>query len=220
MERMYEQLSAYFNVIGMAGISAFTILGRRLKPVGGFGPCNVCSREDYFAVGGHVRAKGAILESLPLGQAFLATGRPVHCLGGRGTLSFRMYPGGLGSLIEGFGKGFALGAQAMPLAALVMTICWICAGMDVTRHLVHSVLSWRGQESAVWLALYLLHSAQLYWMLARIGNFRCSTALLFPVSLVFFVLVFFRSLVDTFLLKRVSWKGRRIDMQGTGREDT
>ncbi len=217
MERLYERLAAFFNVVGMAGINAFTILGHRLRPIGGFGPCNVCSRQDYLEVGGHVRAKGAILESLPLGQAFLSSGRPVHCLGGRGTLSHRMYPGGLRSLVEGFGKGFALGAQAMPLLGLLITICWICGGMDATRHLLRSGWNWSGQASLGWLVVYLLYGLQLHWMLRRIGTFGWSTAFLFPVPLVFFVLVFSWSLVATFVLKRVNWKGRRIEMPASRR---
>jgi hypothetical protein len=47
-------------------------------------------------------------------------------------------------------------------------------------------------------------------MLARIGNFRPLTALLYPVPQVFFLGVFLKSLLDAFVVKRVNWKGRSL----------
>ena len=55
----------------------------------------ICSREDYFRVGGHERARGEVLESLAIGREFLKAKRTVQCYGGKETISFRMYPEGL-----------------------------------------------------------------------------------------------------------------------------
>jgi 4,4'-diaponeurosporenoate glycosyltransferase len=51
---------------------------------------------------------------------------------------------------------------------------------------------------------------QIYWMLLRIGNFGFSTALLFQIPLVFFVMVFAYSFLRIFLLRTVRWKGRDV----------
>jgi hypothetical protein len=40
---------------------------------------------------------------------------------------------------------------------------------------------------------YAMYAAQLYWMLRTIGSFGPLTALLFPIPLVFFHVVYFRS---------------------------
>jgi 4,4'-diaponeurosporenoate glycosyltransferase len=64
---------------------------------------------------------------------------------------------------------------------------------------------------AVWSAAYLLFAAQLYWMLVRLGNFHWTTALAYPVPLVYFVYVFLRSQLAARLRGQVSWKGRTID---------
>ena len=56
MASPYEQLSAFFNLISMAGTGSFTLLGSLLKPKGAFGPCMLCSRQDYLAVGGQQTA--------------------------------------------------------------------------------------------------------------------------------------------------------------------
>lgn len=213
MEKVYERLSAFFNIVAMAGMQAFTILGDRLRPLGAFGPCIACSRADYFAMEGHSHetVRGKILESLDLGKAFSNAGLPVHCYGGKGAVSFRMYPDGLSSLIEGFGKGFGTGAAAMSLGSLILTVCWISGCFSVTRHLFQSVVV--GDMTALtWFSVfYGLYVAQIHWMLRRIGNFGFLTALLFPIPLTFFGLVFALSLVRIFIVKKVPWKGRTLN---------
>jgi hypothetical protein len=47
-------------------------------------------------------------------------------------------------------------------------------------------------------------------MLFRIGNFGFSTALLFQIPLLFFVIVFAYSILRIFLVGKVRWKGRDI----------
>ena len=208
MEKIYERLSAIFNLAIMAGMNRFTLWGSRQKPSGAFGPCMVCSRQDYFAVGGHEKVRGEILESLSLGKEFLRTGRPVHCYGGRGTISFRMYPEGLRSLIEGFSKGFGTGANAMPLVSLFMMVCWVTGGAAVTRHLLQAAF-WTDQIAlGIWMTLDALYILQIHWMLRRIGNFGFSTALFFQFPLLFFILVFMLSLLRIFAVQKVRWKGR------------
>ena len=112
MKKWYERLAAFFNIITVSGMNAFTLLGGRIKPIGAFGPCNICLKKDYFNIGGHEMVRGDILESIGLGKAFIEKGLPVHCYGGLDAISFRMYPEGFNSLLEGFSKGFGLGAKA------------------------------------------------------------------------------------------------------------
>lgn len=210
MERLYERLSAFFNIITMASMNAFTPLGSRLNPVGAFGPCVVCSKEDYFAVGGHAQVKGAVLENLELGKKFLQLRKPVRCFGGKGGLHFQMYPGGISSMIQGFSKGFASGAHAISLITLIIVVCWVFGSVSVTRHLLQEMFNEGSGSLPFWGVLYGLYASQIGWMLHRIGNFGFYSALLYPVPLLFFVAVFFLSLTQVFFLKRVRWKGRVI----------
>jgi len=93
--KAYEQLSAIFNIVSMAGVNAFTLLGDMLRPHGAFGPCMICSREDYFSTGGHAAVRNKVLEDLALAALFSRNGHSVSCYGGRGAINFRMYPQGL-----------------------------------------------------------------------------------------------------------------------------
>jgi 4,4'-diaponeurosporenoate glycosyltransferase len=211
MKRLYEQLSAYFNIITMAGMNAFNLFRSSSRVTGAFGPCIVCSREDYFSIGGHEKVKGAVLENLSLGKEFLNAGKQVHCFGGKGFISFRMYPKGPGSIVEGFGKGFAIGAHAIHIPSLILIVCWITGGVSLTRHFVQSVIVGSNPSIFIWIFFYFLFALQLYWMLSRIGTYRWYTALFFPIPLVFFVIVFFRSCITTFIMRKVRWKGRMIE---------
>ncbi len=57
-------------------------------------------------------------------------------------------------------------------------------------------------------ALYLLFAFQLYAMFGRIGAFRWYASLFYPVSLVFYLVVFTRSVLRSG--RQVTWKGRDI----------
>ena len=213
MERAWERLSAVFNIIVLAGSNAFTPLGSRVRPAGAFGPCLLCTREAYFEVGGHEQARGDILESIGLGRAFLKAGYRVLCYGGKGVLSFRMYGDGVRAMVEGFSKGFGIGAGAVSPAVLVMIVCWVFGGVSLTRHLVQSAALGEGGQLLVWAGLYGLYGLQLHWMLLRIGNFGRWPAALFPVPVLFFVLVFLLSLFKTAFRRKARWKGRTVSVR-------
>jgi len=214
MWRAYERLSAFFLLIVLAGMRAFTILGSRLPPLGAFGPCLAVSRADYFAAGGHAEVRHAILDDVALGRRFQAAGLPVACLRGEGTVEFRMYPLGLGSLVEGFGKNLASGFRAAGLAALLPAAGWI-AGFFIAFGLTLIALALPGRPHlVVGLACYALYAASLAWQLRRLGNYGPLPAVLFPLPLFFFAGVFLYSLTRTFLFKAVRWKGRTIPLGG------
>ena len=155
-----------------------------------------------------------------MGKAFIDAGYKVHCYGGKDTISFRMYPEGFRSLVEGFSKGFGIGANALSPGILIMIVCWVFGGISVTRHLIQSILAWNLIDIIPWVALDLLYAAQIHWMLVRIGNFGILTALLFQIPLLFFGLVFFLSILKTFIIRKTRWKGRMVNTEETETKTT
>ncbi|HVO40572.1 MAG TPA: glycosyltransferase [Spirochaetia bacterium] len=206
-----ESLSAFFNVVVMAAINSFTVFGKRLAPAGCFGPCILCTREDYVRVDGHRSVKESILEDVDLGRRFLAAGVPVRCRGGKGTISYRMYPGGIRDLVDGWSKNMASGAQGARPIVLCLVALWISGCASASFFGARWLVSGNTAAALTAMAFYVLYAGQAFWMFRRIGSFGLHSAFLFPIHLVFFAAVFVRSLVLTFLLRRVSWKGRRID---------
>lgn len=213
MRNLYEQLSAFFNIIAMAGMGAFTVLGSHIKPIGLFGPVVAMKRQYYLASGGYDKVKGEILEDVAFGSVLQKKGLEVHCLGGKSTVSFRMYPNGIRELINGWSKGFAKGAATTSIPLLILIVAWICGSIDTTRSLIESIIATNNSQIAIWGGLYILYAAQIYWILVRIGNFKFYTALFYPIPMAFFVIIFTYSFVRVFIVRSVNWKGREIDLK-------
>jgi len=215
MRDFYEQLSAFFNIIVMAGIGTFSLLGRRIKPIGLFGPAIIIKKQYYIDSGGHEKVKGEILDDVAFGSELQKKGMELNCLAGKNTIAFRMYPNGLKELINGWSKGFAMGAVKTSTPLLIMIILWIAGSIGAARSLIEAVIATNNVQIAISGSLYILYAAQIYWMLVRIGNFKFYTALFYLISVAFFVVVFAYSFVCSFIVKSVKWKGRDISL---GRE--
>ncbi|MCK9253665.1 MAG: glycosyltransferase [Clostridiales bacterium] len=209
IERFCENMSVVFNIIVMAGIGVFTPWGTRLRGAGLFGPCLLCNRQDYFEVGGHQAIHDQVMDDLALGRSLQKAGLPAHCRGGRGVLTFRMYPEGLRSLWEGWSKNMCSGAAATHPLVFALIILWICAGFSCLTVFIKAIGGPPLVLAAACFATLLY--ALLFIRMARLcGRFWRWPLLLFPVFLTFFTLVFLWSLLLTRVLHVVTWKGRRI----------
>jgi 4,4'-diaponeurosporenoate glycosyltransferase len=211
--RLYEQLSLFFNIIVMGAMGPFTAMGRRIKPIGLFGPCVIMRRAHYFQSGGHTAVKGDVVEDLALGEKLKQRNLPIHCYGGQGTIYFRMYPNGTRELVDGWSKGFATGARMARIPLLVATIAWIGSGISATVFAIGAISSMNTAAIVAWPLAYLAYAIQVQWMASRVGTFKFHTALLFPVSLLFFVAVFFRSVFLISIKRSVRWKGIAISLK-------
>ncbi|MDY6833291.1 MAG: glycosyltransferase [Chloroflexota bacterium] len=208
-QKFYEQFSAFFNIVSMAGINAFTPLGTRLQPRGAFGQCMACSREDYLKVGGHSAVKGEIIEDVELAIVFSKHSLPVTCFGGQDTISSRMYPDGFRQLVEGWSKNLGSGAFHIRTSFLLMIFMWITGAFQSFLTLALS-LTPPTQITPLYTIPYVLYTIEIGWILKRIGNFHTWVIVLFPIPLIFFAIITTRSLILTYFLKRVKWKGRTI----------
>lgn len=212
-KRLYEQLSAFFNIIMMGGMGTFTVIGNLVKPLGLFGPCVVMERKNYLEIGGHSKVKGEVVEDLALGNRLKKQKATIRCYGGKGTISFRMYPNGIKDLIDGWSKGFATGAVMTYIPILLVIIVWVGGGISATSHTIQAISSMKVSSIIIWTSAYLGYVFQIYWMLFRLGTFKFYTALFYPVSLLFFLIVFLRSVFLIFIIKKVRWKGSTISLK-------
>lgn len=217
VHKIYEQLSGFFNLIVMVGSGAFDVWSRSGEADGCFGPCILMDRNEYEAVGGHAAVRGEVVDDLALCGLYRQNGLGVHCFGGRGLISFRMYPGGLRSLIEGWTKNMAMGASLSKLRNIILLVIWFTgisnavlavAAAGFGRPLLWSPIVWSAAAG-----VYALYAAQVYLQLRRVGSFSLPAALLFPIEFLFFVGVFAYSIVRTKLFRSVSWKGRSIPIE-------
>ncbi len=218
MRRPYERLSALFNIVAMMGVGAASP-GRAGRSHGAFGPVLACSRSDYDRVGGHSAVSREICEDIALADRFASFGLPVSILGGGDEVSFRMYPAGVGQLIEGWSRNFASGARSVPWLRSTAIFLWVTTMLISVQALIevlfglrsapgHSTLS--GLAAPAALAGYALFAVQVRVMLRQLGNFGRLTAALYPVLILTFVAVFVRSLWLTAVVHRVRWRDRDI----------
>lgn len=198
----YEELSLFFNLLMAFGAGGFGRVGNSRL----FGQCLLISRDLYNACGGHASVRGRILENLAMADRIEAIEGRCICLGGRGVLQVRMFPEGLSQLCESWTKAFADGAAASDSAVLALAVLWLSALSGIFLLLLLAPWPMR----AIAALLYLLASAQVLWSARQIGSFRWTTALLYPVPLVFFYSLFTSSLLNRILRRQVTWRGREI----------
>ena len=210
IKKLYENLSLFFNIISFAGMGVFTPFQTRINPIGAFGPCLICKREDYFKIDGHKSIKGKVMEDIEIGKRFIEAKIPVVCLGGKDTIDFRMYPGGFMEMINGWSKSFGNGAKSTSIPILIMVTAWIVGSIFPLNLIADGLSPFILNIIIIAAVFYLAFIAQIYWMSYRIGNFSIWALVFYPIPLTFFVIVFFYSLIITIFRKRVTWKDREI----------
>lgn len=207
--RLYEGLSLLFNTLIFMGIGAFTALGDRVKPSGSFGPALLIRRDDYLSLGGHESVKGAVLEHFTMGSLFEKERYIQELYSGRNILSFRMYPNGVGELLEGWMKGFFSGASGSKPLFLALSVFWITS-------LLLLPLSILLEEGLLWwmlIGLTLLISFLQFFIIRRhVGSFPWWNLLFLPLHALFFITIFTISAIKIKLFKKVRWRGREIQL--------
>jgi hypothetical protein len=204
-ERAYEQLSVLFNLVGLLAVP--------LGPRGGvaFGPAMVTSRADYARIGGHAAVAGKVVEDWFLAHRYEQAGLPVSAFIGGELLAYRMYPGGIGDMVAGFGKNFATAAAEVRGLRLVGVLLWLSGLFWAAWCLPAALLGWplMGDRGlAANLVIYAAFALQLALITRRVGSFRWIN-LVFPVPVLFFLAVFLLAIAN---LERgaVRWKGRTV----------
>ena len=205
--RPVEQLAQLFNVVSFAATDAGSPLGRRRGPTGAFGPVLATSRVDYQAVGGHEAVRGSVVDDVAIAERYRAAGLPVAVLAGGAAVRFRMYPAGLGQLVEGFTKNLATGAGSVRRTTVAFVVAWLTLLVQASAAPALAALG-RGTMGGA-IGLHVVVAAQLWWMSRRLGRFGPVVSLLFPVSTALFLVVFVRSVIAT-AAGSVRWRGRRV----------
>ena len=202
MEKPYEELSIFFNLLMAMGAGGFGAIGTAKL----FGQSMLIPRESYDACGGHGSVRRAILENLAISSRINAIGGRCECIGGRGVLNFRMFPDGLAQLLEGWSKAFVDGAAASDPALLATSVLWLSTLIGTFLLLVFAPWPWRGYFAL----LYICFAIQLCWLARQIGNYRLLTCIFYPVPLLFYFAIFAQSTYRRAFKRQVKWRGRKL----------
>jgi 4,4'-diaponeurosporenoate glycosyltransferase len=211
IKKFYENFAAYFNLVLMGSMNAFTPLQHRAKPIGAFGPCLLCDRKSYFSIDGHGSAKSKVLEDLEIGKKFIKNKINVFCFGGRGDIDFRMYPDGIKSVINGFSRGFSSGAKSTSIINLLLIVLWISVSFYPLTLFFGSAFNFNLIEFITGIIFYVAYALQLHWMLRRIGSFSPIVPIFFPVFVMFFIIIFLWSIIALIFKINIKWKDRSVN---------
>ncbi len=208
----YEELSAFFNFLMVAGINAFGIGKGSQNNSALFGQCLLISKDHYQQVGGHQIVKSHILENFHLAENLKALGIKLTCYLGKGTITMRMFPEGFSELWRSWKKAFSTGAAKSAPRALTLSSIWITGSMFAAISSITALLTIDHTHSlALFIALtYTVYAAQCYFSFRKIGSFSPLNALLFPISLIFYQLLFFTSIISKKSGQSTQWKGRSV----------
>ncbi|MNM85939.1 4,4'-diaponeurosporenoate glycosyltransferase [compost metagenome] len=209
-EKFYERLALITNVLG---VFAFTSPFERNSPNKGlYGSCIVTTRRDYEAIQGHDSIRSELLDDLNLGAKFRAAGIPVSNYLGGGLVSFRMYPNGIRSELEGFGKGAVLSTAKLRPATTLLVAAWLI-GLIASEG---ALFLWNTSWLYPALIGYLLYAAQLYFLVRDVGKFGKFMPLFHVLSTLFFLVVLIYSAYQVTFRGSVTWKGRDVQVGSRG----
>ncbi|MBT8045439.1 MAG: glycosyltransferase [Verrucomicrobiae bacterium] len=212
IKKMYEQLSAFFNVLMLAGSSAFGVNKQASGKTALFGQCLLINSDHYQQVGGHESVKDKVLENFHLAEILKSLGIKRECFMGRHLIEMRMHPLGLSELWASWQKGFSDGAANTAPRVLVYSSIWI-SGMILT--IVSAIVAWTSYSSSPFIILtaiaYLSHALFCLWVFRLAGNFSVWNALLFPLSFTFYQVLFFYSIINKKRGRTTQWKGRAVN---------
>ncbi|GGI43994.1 glycosyl transferase [Paenibacillus marchantiophytorum] len=199
-----ERLALIFNFLG---VFAFTSPFEKNNPQKGlYGSCILTTREDYESIHGHESIKSEMLDDLNLGATFRRAGIAVTNFLGSGLVSFRMYPQGLKSQIQGFGKGAVLGTSKLRAGTVFLVALWVIGLLISESFFLFLHTSW-------WLPLfigYLLYIVQIFYFVKYVGVFGVIMPILHVLSTLFFIFVMLYSIYQVVFLGHVAWKGRQV----------
>jgi len=209
-EKFYEKLALISNLLGLF---AFTSPLERKNPNQGlYGSCIVASRDDYERAKGHESVRSELMDDLKLGAQFRKAGIPVTNYIGRGTVAFRMYPGGIKSEVEGFSKGALLGTGKLRLGTTLLIAIWLIGLL-----LAEAAPLAFAFASSWWLPLaagYALYTIQLYYFVRYTGRFGKWLPAVHGLSAVFFLFIMLHSIYQVVFHGHVAWKGRQVEVRG------
>lgn len=206
--KFYEKLALIPNILGLF---AFTSPMERMNPKKGlYGSCILTTREHYMKVNGHEGVKAEVLDDLNLGAKFMGAGVSVKNFIGRGLVSFRMYPDGIRSEVEGFSKGAVLSTSKLDKRTTLLVATWLI-GLIIAEMAPFFLTTSLGFPLLIG---YLLYTMQIYYFVRYTGNFSRWFPILHLLSTVFFLYVMLYSMYQVTFLGHVAWKGRSIEVGG------
>jgi 4,4'-diaponeurosporenoate glycosyltransferase len=207
-EKLYEKLAMIMNILGIFTFTSVFEKGNARK--GLYGSCILALREDYEKINGHESVKSEVLDDLLIGSKFIAAGIPITNFIGYGFVSFRMYPNGIRSEIEGFSKGAVLSTSTLSPLTIIPIAIWVIGLIVSNTVFIFVNTSW----AVLLLIGYIMYMLQLFYFIKYVGVFGILIPVLHIIASLFFIVIMLYSMYQVVFLGHVKWKGRLVRVRG------
>jgi 4,4'-diaponeurosporenoate glycosyltransferase len=221
--KMVENLSLFFNCIqfGANGMGLPKChqkeqkIGKKSDPsqTSLYGPVILISREDYWRVGGHEVVKDSIVDDMAMGEKLRDKGIPFTLFLGNEDISYRMYGGGVLDLIRGWTKNQATGAVKTPVVIGILVFLWVTSCASAPFYLIFNLLEQNWLFAGGMLVFYGIWMFEVRRIAHHLGSFSTGSTLIYPVPLIFYLLIFMRSMFKRIFGLPVIWKDRKIRLE-------
>ncbi len=207
----YEQLSVFFNLLMVIGMDAFGTDQSSSSDTRLVGQCMFIPKKIYQQCGGHQAVRSEILENYQFSKILRKKGVKRSCYLGKNNLSMRMFPSGFKELWNSWKKGFASGAADVSSKVMVWTSVWITGMITAAISLlVATLLGCPPLFFGIACCAYLTYSVICYFTFRHVGAFSWLNSLFFPISLIFYHVLFFSAVIGAKRGQKVTWKGRDV----------
>lgn len=209
--RVQEGLAAACNLVTVLG-AAVTGLRPPKRALVAFGPCLALLRTTYGALGGHAAVRALVPEDLALAQRADRLGIAARAYCGDGAITYRMYPEGFATMLRGFTRNLAAGADSVTRLRLVAVVWWIIGLVGAISFAVGSIGS--AMPQAI-LGPVVLGAFVVQWiiLLRAAGRFGVLNTVVYPLPLAVFFVAMARSTWNRALRRPVQWRGRPVPVR-------
>lgn len=200
--KIFEQLSLFFHIssITATGVNSLYPFGFGL-----YGPCIAMRRESYVLTHGFANEKvrNSIIEDVSLGEVFKKEKISVARFSGSDIIQYRMYEK-FSTLYLGWKRNIAAGFTKAPMLPSLILIAFYGSLISTTVQTIAC-------PSISNLSILAIHLLLLLQIGLKLGNYILGI-ILYPITLTFFMLVFFISLITRIFRLKTTWSGRKLDL--------
>ncbi|NLY81535.1 MAG: glycosyltransferase [Clostridiales bacterium] len=206
--KQHEYFSLFFNIIQICA-TAMSVLGIKNK-IGFYGPVFMVSKELFDSYGGYEPVKNAVAEDFQLGKYYNKRGIYINLLMGGDQISFTMYKESFKNVLEGWSKNFSSGSSALQWWLLIPIIIYVAYLTALPIELVNAFISSNLNHLALLSVIYALTVIMIYRSARNIGTYPLYVCIFYPFYLLMFHVIFFYSIIGTYIFKTTTWKGRKL----------
>lgn len=201
--KLFEQLSLFFHIssVTATGVNSLFPFGFGL-----YGPCIAMRREAYVLSHGFANenVRKSIVEDVALGEVLEKQNIAIARYAGSGLIQYRMYEK-FSTLYLGWKRNIAAGFTKAPILPSIILVMFYGSLISLPVQIIQ-------ERTPLLVAIFIFELILLFIAGLKLGNYLLGI-IFYPLTLFFFMVVFFASLTTRILRLKTSWAGRKLEIE-------